>query len=84
MKNSFKKALTIFKYLSLISSIIFWVYMIIDDWCFVEKYWNSNWAEYIKIWAMYFIAYFLAFSVYYWLIASAVILIYHKIIQRNR
>lgn len=83
MKDSFKKALTFFKYLSILFSVGFWIYMIIDDWCFIEKYWDTNWLESIGIWILYFIAYFLAFTFYYWLTASVIILVYHKIIKRN-
>lgn len=84
MKNSFKKALKLFKYLSILFSIIYWIYIIYDDWHFIENYWDTNWLQYIGIWIMYFIAYFLAFTFYYWLTASIVILVYHKIIKRNR
>ena len=82
MRNSFKRALTLFKYLFIIFSIGYWIYMIIDDWVFIEEYWDTNWLEYIQIWTMYFIAYILAFSFYYWLTTSVVILIYHKLIKR--
>lgn len=83
MKNSFKKALGLFKYLLILFSIVYWIYVVIDDWNFIEEYWDTNWLEYIQIWTMYFIAYILAFSFYYWLATSVVILIYHKLIKRT-
>ncbi len=46
MKNSFKKALNIYKYLAILFSIAFWIYMVIDDYIFIEKFWNKprrNW-----------------------------------------
>ncbi|MES2411550.1 MAG: hypothetical protein V4535_08925 [Bacteroidota bacterium] len=83
MKNSFKKALRLFKYLLILFSITYWIYIVIDDWNFIEEYWDTNWLEYIQIWIMYFIAYVLTFIFYYWLIATAIVLIYHKLIKRT-
>jgi len=81
MKNSFKKALKIFKYLSILFTIVFWIYMIIDDYVFIEKYGIS--IEGIGMWVMWFLGYFLGFAFYFWIISSTTILIYHKTNKQN-
>ena len=84
MKTSFSKALKIFKYLFILFALAYWIGIIIDDWIFIEKYWNINntkWIQGIGIWAAYFIVYAIVFSLYYWGIAAIIILIYHKTIQ---
>lgn len=82
MKLSFRKSVKIFKYLTILFIPIYWIYILFDDYIFIKKYWTENWLEYLGIWTMYFIAYFLIFSIYYWLITSVVILVYHKIYLR--
>lgn len=82
MKKGFKKALFIFKYLTIIFSIVYWTGVTIDDWGFIKKYWSEHWIEYIENWFMWFSIYFLVFSIYYWIIASVIILIYFKLIPR--
>lgn len=84
MKKGFKKAGNIFKYLTIIFAIVYWIFIIIDDWAFIEKYWSENWLEYIGIWIVWFLIYFLAFSMYYWIIVTIVILIYYKFILKNK
>jgi hypothetical protein len=81
MKNSFKKALKCFRYLSILFTIAFWIYMIVDDYVFIEKYGIT--IEGIGMWFMWFLIYFLEFSFYFWSISSATILICHKAIKRN-
>jgi len=84
MKHFLKAALKIFKYLSLAFVIIYWVYLLIDDWIFIEKYPATDWldADHLAIWFLYFVIYFLGFSVYYWAIVFTIILIYYKILPR--
>lgn len=82
MKNGFKKALTIFKYLAIVFTIVYWIGIIIDDWVFIEKYWTEHWSEYIGGWFVWFSIFFLAFSIYYWIIATIIILVYLKLILR--
>lgn len=82
MKNSFKKLLTVYKYLSFVSSIGYWIYIVIDDFHFIEKYWHTHWWDYLVIWTSYFLVYFIALSIYFWLISAAIIFIYHKLIKR--
>lgn len=60
MKNSFKKALKIFKYLTILFSVIFWICLIIDDYVFIKKY-GMN-IEGIEIWVTYFFIYLLGFT----------------------
>jgi len=84
MKMSFKMALKIFKVLFIIYTILYWIWIIIDDWIFIEKYWRTNWLEYIGIWTLYFIVFAIVLSIYYWGIIGIAILVYHKIIQPIR
>lgn len=78
MKNSFNIALKIFKYLAFVFSVAFWIYMIYDDYIFIEKY-GVN-LKGIGLWFLWFIISILGFSFYYWAMASVIILVYHKLI----
>jgi len=84
MKAGINKAYTIFKYLSILFMIAYWVYVIIGDYVLIKEYWNTNWLEYLEIWFLYFIVYILGFSLYYWLISMIVILIYFKLIKKHQ
>ena len=78
MRPLFSKAFRIYKYLALLFTIGYWIYALIDDWHFIEEYWDSQWPEYLAIWALYFLLYFVNFSVYFWLCSLLVILIYRR------
>jgi hypothetical protein len=80
MKASFKLALKIFYYLAIAFTIVYWVYIVIDDWIFATDYWSVNWLDCLAVWTIYFLFYFLNFSFLYWISAFAIIFIYHKII----
>lgn len=80
MKNSFRVAFKIYKYLLLAFVIGYLIYVLIDDFIFIEKYWDSNWLEYILIWSLYLFVYLAVVSIYYWLISAIIIFIYHKVI----
>ena len=82
MKSGFKKAVNVFKYLAILFTIIYWTYIIIDDWGFIEKYWTEKWDEYIGGWFVLFLIYFLGFTLYYWGIAAIIILVYYKLILK--
>lgn len=79
MKDSFNIALKIFKYLSLVFTIAFWIYLINDDYVFIK---DGITLEEIEMWFMWYLAYFLAFTFYFWIISSVIILIYHKLIKQ--
>ncbi len=83
MKASFRKAWTIYKYLVLTLAPIFLIGMVIDDWVFVEKYWSKNWFEYISSWLLYCLVYGVAFSIYFWISAFAMVMVYHRIFKRS-
>lgn len=55
----------------------------IDDYVFIEKYWNENWLEYIGLWTLFYLVYLLVFSIYFWIISFIGIFIYHKLIKRE-
>lgn len=80
MKDSFKKTLRLFKYLSIVFTVAFWIYMIVDDYVFIDKYGVT--MKGIGLWFLWFLVYFLAFAIYYWTICTAAIVIYFKIIKR--
>ena len=84
MKAEFKKAGKIFKYLAILFSVVYWIYIIIDDWVFIEQYWVEHWGQYIIVWGFWFLIYFLVFSFYYWVAATIVILIYYKLIRKEK
>lgn len=81
MKASFHKALKVFKYLAILFTVTYWIYTVIDDYVFIEKYWETQWLAYLSGWTVYFLAYFIIFSVYFWIITSILIFFYHKVIE---
>lgn len=81
MKTTFKKSFTLYKYLSIIFTITFWIYILYDDFIFIEKYGLR--FELILSWLAWFLIYFLGFSIYFWVIISILILVYHKLIKRS-
>lgn len=83
LKAAFKKAFRIFKYAALLFTIVFWVWMLIDDYVLYSKHWRESWAAYLSIWSIWYFIYLLVFAFYYWVIASAVILITHYIKKRS-
>ena len=84
MKTGFKKALRLFRYFAIVFTIAFWIYIIIDDWTFIDKYGSENLAEYIRGWCGWYIGYFIAFSFYYWILATIIILVYYRLQLKPR
>lgn len=82
MKSSFKIALKISKYLSIVFTILFWIYAIYDDYVFIEKYGLK--LDSLGLWFVWYLAYFLAFTLYFWIISSSFIFIYHKLSKRTK
>jgi len=82
MKHFIKVAFKIFIYLSIAFTVAYWIYIIIDDYVFIEKYWTINWLDYIALWFLYYVIYYVGFSIYYWAIVFTTILIYYKILPR--
>ena len=82
MKNRFKKAWKIYLRLLALISVGFWIYMIYDDWVFVEEYGMS--ASRIGMWFMAYLAFcILPLTFYYWLLVSLGIVIYTKFKNRK-
>jgi drug/metabolite transporter (DMT)-like permease len=79
LKGSIKKAFKIFKYLSIVLTLAYWIYMVIENNEFIEKYWETSWLEYLGLSTAYYLIYFLGYSLYYWGISLIFILTYHKI-----
>jgi len=73
MKELFRQGFKIYKYLSIVFFLCYWVYVVIDDYVFIEKYWKSHWLEYLGLWTVYFLTYFIGFSFYFWIAAVVVI-----------
>lgn len=83
MKAGFRKALKIFKYLAILFMVAFWIFLIVDDFILIDKYGAENWLMYLGAWAAWMVFYLILFAIYYWIIATAVILIYYKLIKRT-
>ncbi|HOY96679.1 MAG TPA: hypothetical protein PK509_13125 [Catalimonadaceae bacterium] len=81
MKTTFLKTLRIFKYLAIAFTVILWIYMIYDDWIFIEEYVFR--LVYFGLWFLYYVVYLLGFSFYFWAVASIAILGYHKLWKRS-
>ncbi len=79
MGKDFRKALRLFKYLAALFSIAYWVYIVIDDFIFIEKYWTENWLMYLRIWATFYLVYLIMFSCCFWFLSTVVILIRKQI-----
>lgn len=79
MKSGFKTAIKFYKFFVIAFTTIFFMYLIIDDWVFIEKYGATHWFEYLTTWLLWYLVYLLGCSVYYWFIASTLVLIYYKI-----
>ncbi len=77
------KTWKIYKVLVLLFSVIYWIGVVIDDWGFVEKYWSTNWDDYLLTWIVWYLIYILYFSIMYWLIGGLVSLIIF-LYTRNR
>lgn len=78
MKDRIKQVFKVYKYLSVIFFLSYWIYIVVDDYIFIEKYWQSHWLEYLGLWTFYFFMYFIGFSSYFWIAAVLVIIIYLK------
>ena len=59
LDRSINKTLKIYKYASIIYIIAYWIYIIIDDYQFIINYWKTNWVDYLTIWSIYFLIYFI-------------------------
>jgi hypothetical protein len=82
MRSAFTKAFRIFKYLSPIFTVVFWIYMIYDDYIFVEKY---GWSlQLIGAWFVWFMVYFMVLTIYFWILSSAIIIVRHFWSKRKR
>jgi len=82
MKKTISFALRIYKIIVPLSIFIFCVYMVVDDYMFIEKYWEVNWTEHLGLWLMYLLVFFVVLSIYYWVFSLAIIFTYHKLIKR--
>lgn len=82
MKHGFSKAGKIFKYLSILFTLGYWIFIVVDDWVFIEQYWTDSWDKYIEIWFRWFLVCFFAFAFYYWLLSLIIIFIYYKLILK--
>ncbi|MFN8776627.1 MAG: hypothetical protein ACK5XV_07670 [Flavobacteriales bacterium] len=81
MSALFKKAFRIYLILLILVSIAFWVYMVHDDWVFVEKY-GMSWEK-LGGWFVWYFAYcFIGFTFWYWIPVSAGIFIYKRLLRR--
>lgn len=83
MKDGFNKARKIYKVLAVLFTIAFWLYAIIDDWAFFEKFGKEILLDYLASWTVWYLIYLLAFSFCYWLGVTVLIVIYYKVILRN-
>ena len=84
MKACFNKARKIYVVLSVLFTIAFLLYAIIDDWAFFEKFGKEILLDHLASWTIWYLIYLLAFSLYYWLGVTVLILIYYKVILRKK
>jgi hypothetical protein len=84
MKDLLRQTFKIYKYFSLAFFLAYSIYIVMDDYIFIEKYWESYWLEYLGLGIIYFLMYFLVFSFYFWIVAIGAIFVYSKIIKPRR
>jgi len=82
MRSSLKKALRIYKYVAVLFSVIYWIYIVIDDYGLIETYWPEHLLEYLGLWIVYFLIYLVGFSFYFWVAAIVIIFIDYRIIKQ--
>ena len=82
MKNTLGRTFRVFKYLAIIFTVVFWIYMIYDDFIFIEKYGLR--LEYIGLWFIWYFVYLFEFAFCFWIITLIIILIYHKVVKRRK
>ena len=75
MRYLILKTWKVYKVLIFLFSIIYWIGVVVDDWGFIEKYWSTNWVDYIKIWALWYLIYAIYFSLIFWIISGIISLI---------
>lgn len=68
MRKKFIVEFQIFKILLLAYSICFWIYAIIDDFVFIEKYGSQVINNFLIIWFGYYMVYLVFMSLVFWLI----------------
>ncbi|HEY3430016.1 MAG TPA: hypothetical protein VGK39_05010 [Cyclobacteriaceae bacterium] len=76
VRNAFRKNFKIFLYLSIVSLFAYSIYILLDDYVFIEKY-GLSWTG-VGIWALYYLAYYTPFLVFYWIATTIAILIYFQ------
>lgn len=84
MRESFKKALRLYKWLTIIFIIGFTVYLLVDDFSFWSTYPKSNLPEMLLNASIWLLIYTIMYSVYYWLIITGCILIYNRMIKPKK
>ena len=84
MEKGYKKARKVFTYLIIMFTVAYWVYTPVDDWISVKKFWTESWLEFLDEWIASFAIYLLIGSLYYWTLATIVILIYYKIVLPHK
>ncbi len=82
MNHSFKIALKTYKYLSIVFSVLFWIYASYDDYVFIEEYGLK--LDSLGLWFVWYLVYLMAFTLYYWVISALLIFIYHKLVKRTK
>lgn len=78
-KTAFYLTLSIFKYIFILGSLVFWIYLVIDDWNLFNKEIVGDWFKMIKGWGLWYVVYAITFIIYYWLFAITIILIYQMV-----
>ena len=77
MKQAFQRAFRWYLRIGALVSLVFWVFMIYDDWIFVEKYELS--AHSVWLWIRFYVAYVIVgFSICYWLPVCIIMAVYWK------
>ena len=84
MDKPLGKAYKIYKYSLILFTIVYCVYVIIDDYNFIVKYWEDSWLMYLGVWFMYYIVYLVVFIICFWIPIAVIMSIYHKVIKPRK
>jgi hypothetical protein len=75
-------ALRFYKYGSIVFTMGYSVYILIDDYSLIIRFGGTYWAEYLALWLVYFTMYFVVFSFFYWTMIAVGILSWRLVFRQ--
>lgn len=60
-----KPYLKYYKYIALVYALSFLGFMLWDDWGLISRYWKEHWLDYLLIYGLYMLVYFVPITLTY-------------------